>query len=538
LVRQVQILGLSVLLLLCGTGCTTSRRIERLDRQAAQYIAAAQRQVFPELAPEVVALDQYEAPGAAVTTQPLHLNLRQALALAARHSREYQTSREALFLAAVSLRTTAHDWEWNLTNNLSSVLGRDFSVPETTLGGDAGLGLSHRLISGARVSSTAALTALRYLSGDRSVSLQSLVNLTVTQPLLAGAGPLVAREELTRAERGLVYALRAYVRARKRLVVDVAGSYYGVLRASESLTIARQNWDVSRAARERSEFLSEAGRVPAFQVDQARQDELNANVSLVNQEQAYTASLDVLKQRLGLPLGIVLDADRGDLDVLMQGQLPTPPMSCDEAIAAALRDRLDYATARNEVEDAERAVKIARNAMLPRLDLTLAGSASSPADARLRGITWSDGSVAAGLSGELPLDRTSETTALRTAMIRLDQRRRAQDQMRDQIGAELRGAWRNLKATEQNSRIQGNSVALAQRRVESTELLFEAGRMDMRDVLDARNALPRARDAYIQALVNHRLAWLQLLYDLEQLPTEPETLWSPALTVGAPAAVP
>ena len=121
-------------------------------------------------------------------------------------------------------------------------------------------------------------------------------------------------------------------------------------------------------------------------------------------------------------------------------------------------------------------------------------------------------------------------------MIRLEQRRRALDRMRDQIGAELLGDWRNLKATEQNSQIQANSVDLARRRGESTELLFQAGRVDMRDVLDARNALPRARDAYVQALVNHRLAWLQLLYDLEQLPTEPETLWSPALTVGAAAA--
>ncbi|OGV64537.1 MAG: hypothetical protein A3K19_01225 [Lentisphaerae bacterium RIFOXYB12_FULL_65_16] len=535
MVRRAQNLGLTVLLL-CGMGCTTARRLARLDRQAATYIEAAQRQEFPELAPESIDLKLYEAPAGAEGGPPLHLNLRQALAQAARHNRDYQTSREALFLAAVSLRVAAHEWEWNLSHNVSGLLSRDFSVPESTLTGDGEAGLSHRLITGAKVSSTAALNTLRYLSGDRSVSVQSLVDVTVTQPLLAGAGPLVARESLTRAERNLVYALRSYVRARKRLVLDVAGSYYGVLRAAESLTIARQNWEQSRAARERSEFLSEAGRVPAFQVDQARQDELNANVALVNQEQAYAASLDGLKQQLGLPLGMVLEADRADLEVLMQGQLPTPPMTCDAAIAAALRDRLDFVTAQNEVEDAERAVKIARNAMLPKLDLTLSANASSPQDSRLRDIAWSEGAASAGLSGELPLDRTSETADLRAAMIRLEQRRRALDRMRDQIGAELLGDWRNLKATEQNSQIQANSVDLARRRGESTELLFQAGRVDMRDVLDARNALPRARDAYVQALVNHRLAWLQLLYDLEQLPTEPETLWSPALTVGAAAA--
>jgi hypothetical protein len=31
--------------------------------------------------------------------------------------------------------------------------------------------------------------------------------------------------------------------------------------------------------------------------------------------------------------------------------------------------------------------------------------------------------------------------------------------------------------------------------------------------------------------VNHRLSWLRLLYQLEQLPTEPGSLWSPALDI-------
>jgi outer membrane protein TolC len=74
-------------------------------------------------------------------------------------------------------------------------------------------------------------------------------------------------------------------------------------------------------------------------------------------------------------------------------------------------------------------------------------------------------------------------------------------------------------------------VTLAEKRVESTELLFQAGRVNIRELLDARDSLIVARNAVTLALVNHRLSWLRLLDQLEQLSTEPGSLWAPALTL-------
>jgi outer membrane protein TolC len=464
------------------------------------------------------------------------LDLRQALALAARYSREYQTMRETLYSSAISLWVENHRWEWNPTNNLEGVLGRDLRAQQTTLTGNAQASATHQLASGGRLTASLAINCLKFLSGDHGVDIYTTAGLTLQQPLLAGAGSLVAREGLTQAERNLVYALRGYVRQRKQLLLRVADGYYNVLSAQDALENAQRKRDSVRSARERAELMSQAGRQQEFQTDQARQNELSAQASVLMQQQALDASRDALKQLLGLPLSAALEVDRQDLGRLATAELPRPPLELEAAIEQALAARLDYATAKEEVEDADRALRIAANSLLPRLDATANASATSPVTDHLRGMEWDRGSYSAGLAAELPLDKTSETAAYRRAQIALDRSRRSLDEKRDQITSEVRANWRNLQTAEETYRIQQRSRDLARRRVESTELLLQAGRVNMRDVLEARDAQTDAENAVTQALVDHRLTWLLLLLDLEQLPTEPDTLWSPALELTAAAA--
>jgi outer membrane protein TolC len=200
-------------------------------------------------------------------------------------------------------------------------------------------------------------------------------------------------------------------------------------------------------------------------------------------------------------------------------------------VAEALANRLDWATIQDRVADAERHTLIARDAVRGRLDLVASGQATSRTDNHLQSLDIDDGVYSIGLEGELPLDRTDELIAYREAQIAEARQQRAMSQEHDRIVADLRNVWRRLKSSEQNYQIQGVSLDLARKRVESTELLFQAGRVDIREVLDAQDSLIISENAVSVALVEHRMNWLRLLAQLEQLPTEPDTLWSPALTV-------
>jgi outer membrane protein TolC len=521
-------------LLLALVGCSTARRLERLNRRTLGFLATAQLREFPGETPETIGFDGYTSYVKPAGEGVLRLDLRQALALGARHSRQYQTAREDLYQSALALVSVAHDWDWLPSQSLRAILGRNLDGPDTTLKTEGSVGFSKRLIAGSRLTGSLAFYSLKYLSGSRELSLNTLANLSLAVPLLAGSSTLVVREPLTQAERNLIYALRAYVRERKSLLIDIADRHYAVLSALDGLEIARRNLTNLKDSRERSEALAESGRVPLFQVDQARQRELEAQSSLVLREETYQSSKDALKQILGLPLEVAIELERADLERLAAAALPQPPMDFEKAAASALENRLDWATVNDRLADAQRATLVAADALRARLNLKLSGQASSPSDDHLRNLAFDRGNYTAELDADLPFDRTAEIIAYRRALISEDRQTRTVTQEHDRIIAELRNVWRHLKSAEQNFQIQRLSVNLARKRVESTDLLFQAGRVNIREVLDARDSLINAENAATVALVEHRMNWLRLMFQLEQLPTEPDTLWSPALALQPP----
>ncbi|MHC5100829.1 MAG: TolC family protein, partial [Planctomycetota bacterium] len=74
-------------------------------------------------------------------------------------------------------------------------------------------------------------------------------------------------------------------------------------------------------------------------------------------------------------------------------------------------------------------------------------------------------------------------------------------------------------------RIQKNSLALAQERVNSTTLLLQAGRAQARDLLDSQNDLFAAQNDVTSTLVNYMLAKLNFYRDVGILTVKPDGSW-------------
>jgi outer membrane protein TolC len=532
--RSISILFFVMLVMLLG-GCTTQQRLTRLDDDAAALLDEAQKIQFgADASPEVIDIAHYHAWEPQAGAKPedvLKINLREALELAARHSRSYQDARETLYNSALSLRAQQHSWEWNPTNNFSALLGVDQKPSSTTFTTNSSVGFNKMLLSGGRLTGSIALATIRYCTGDRSVSMQTLANLTLNQPLLAGSGRLVARESLTQAERNLIYALRSYIRTREQLLINIASLYYEVLNAEANLRIGEQNYASLKYSRELSEAKRDSGRVTQSDVDQARQRLLSAESSIVSYQESIQNAKDDLKVALAIPLDQEIEVDKEDMDVLERIVLPTPSMPLDAAIKQALERRLDFATTRDRLEDAERAVKIAEDAMRAQLDFSASASARSvnrnrAGFPRLHGTDFTF-----GLDADLPLDRVTQTIALKRAHISLDQQKREVDEARDELIRSLRHTWNNLRSYAKKVEIQKIAISLAERRVENNRLLFEDGRIAIREYLDSQDDLSNARNSLAQQLVAHRKCWLQLLYQLDELKVDPQTLWTEQLNV-------
>lgn len=205
-------------------------------------------------------------------------------------------------------------------------------------------------------------------------------------------------------------------------------------------------------------------------------------------------------------------------------------MDPGQAIQLALAHRLDLRIARGEVYDAQRAVVVAADALRP--EITLFGSAQAGQsrslssagsdDARL---DFDEGFYSALLSADLGLERTAERNAYRESYLDMEAAVRSLQAKEDEIKLEIRGGLRDLLEFRESIRIQAQAVRLAEKRVRSTNLFLQAGRAEIRDLLDSQEDLLSAQNALNDAIVNYRMTELGLQRDLGMLEIDAQGLW-------------
>lgn len=108
----------------------------------------------------------------------------------------------------------------------------------------------------------------------------------------------------------------------------------------------------------------------------------------------------------------------------------------------------------------------------------------------------------------------------------MDSSRRALEQAEDNAKDAVRRALQSIQSSWSSFVIQQEALSVAQRRVRSSDLFQQAGRASTRDVLEAENALLNARNALVSAIINYRMAGLELYRDLSMLEINQEGLWS------------
>ncbi|MFW6118898.1 MAG: TolC family protein [Planctomycetota bacterium] len=448
------------------------------------------------------------------------LTLAKALEIAALNSRAYQTQREALYLRALALTLERHRFAPRWFGTLSGDYDNTDLGEEEQVSGDTDFGLSWLFSTGTRVSASLGTAISQYLTGDPRKASSSVLNITVTQPLLQGAG-IAVTEPLTQAERDVLYEMRDFVRFRRTFFVNILRDYYNVLRERQVVENEQLNYQNLVRARERAEWLGQAGQIAEFEVDRFRQDELRAEDRLENAVQRYRTRLDAFKITLGLPTETVMVLDPDELTRLTDEADVAFEMAVERAVDVALTRRLDLVTVQQEVEDAERKVEVAANDLLPGLDLSASLSTDTEGPNNPANFQADRTDLSAGFELDLPLDKKSERNQYRSRLITLERRRRDLCEARDRVVQEVRDAWRQFTRAQRSYEIQRDSVTLAERRVESAELRLQAGRAEAIDLLDAQERLVQAQNDVAQSLVDYKVARLALARDMEILGVGP-----------------
>jgi outer membrane protein TolC len=193
------------------------------------------------------------------------------------------------------------------------------------------------------------------------------------------------------------------------------------------------------------------------------------------------------------------------------------------AILIALENRLDLQAVIGAVYDAQRVVVVRADAL--RAGLTLGGSARFSDRDIEDGLDFDGGRYAALLSLDLPIERTAERNVYRNSLINLERATRNVQTLEDQIKLSIRSQLRTLLESRESLRIQAQSVVVAEKRVRSATMFLEAGRIQIRDLLEAQDARLAAQNALTAAVVNYRIAELELQRDMGVLEVDETGLW-------------
>jgi outer membrane protein TolC len=451
------------------------------------------------------------------------LTLPQAVAIATAHNHEYHIQKEELYIKALDLRLTRHEFEMQFFGNTSGGYAADRN--DDAYGFEGGFGFKRLLATGARLSSRVVLAYIDVLSGNLNSGMATILSATVAQPLLRGSSRKVALENLDQAERDVLYQVRLFNRYRKTFVVSVISQYYLVLQQYDTMKNAQRNYNTLKWLHNKVDPLVAAGRVPKLELEQIRQEMLQALNIYILIEKEYKQALDEFKITLSLPTTAEFQLDAKELETLRATEMAYPDFFEAEAVETALARRLDLANNADAVIDAERKVYVAADGLRADANLVGYGNFISSGKGDRRGLNPLRKEYGLGIELSLPLDRVAEQNTYRKALITLSQKQREYEQASDTVKLEVRQAYRDLKEAAQSYRVQTEGFKLADKRLKNTFLLLQYSRASSRRFLNAQNDLFDAQNAATEALVNYMIATLNFYRDTEVLQVRPDGMW-------------
>ena len=331
--------------------------------------------------------------------------------------------------------------------------------------------------------------------------------LVVSQPLLRGFGPNASFYELRASRRTREGQERQYELGRQRLAVEVTRSYYQVIQQRQLMAVARQSLERSESLRRASEARLEVGLVSKLDVYRAELQASQAQESMVRAETSLDAELERFRTLLGLSPGDPLQPE----PVTMPEDVTDEVEPLEVLTQRALEHRLDLSETRDEVADARRTSSLARQNLLPQLDLNLGVSQFGTGTSYSNAFNTAERRVNVFLSTSYSLERSLDAATSAVAQLDVVSRERTYRQRQLDVEAEVRSSVRELQRIRKSIELQKKGVEVAEQQRRLATLRYQRGLASNFDVVDAEGSLVLARSALVGLVTSYQVAKIDLL---------------------------
>ena len=462
------------------------------------------------------------------------MTLANALRIAFKNSRAFQSRKESLYSSALLLASLSRGWETLLFDGNVGGTGEairtgkggpEGGVDNTNryISADAGASVTKRLVGGGLLTLGASMNYATNFVGLSETEIGSLVSGSFTQPLLRGAWRGLAFEGQHRRERDFLFDVFEFSRFRQTFAVSIMQDYYNVLRNRDQIENSRTTIERLQKAYAMTRTLVKGGQISRVQEDQAEQDLLNAQIALEVTLLTYSNALDSFKITLGLPISTDMRLDYPNALKALNKQGPKSlPFAEAKAVDIALSTDTTLMRARALARDTDKDVEVAADQFNPSLDLELGVSVPGTSRTGPTRLQTHHHTRNAKLTLDYGLDQTNNRNGYRNALISRDRASRGLARAEDAATLSVRGSFRSLKRSKQSFSLQAKSVAIAIRRTTLVALQRKEGQASARDVLDAERARTLALNGLTNSLINYTMTRLEFLAGLGMLDVDSE----------------
>ena len=334
------------------------------------------------------------------------------------------------------------------------------------------------------------------------------LRLLLSQPLLRGAGPNATYFALTNAKRAVATQERTFELARQRLAVQVASAFYSVIAQRQLFEVADQSLQRTESLLAASDARLKVGMASKLDVFRAELQAAQAREGMIRTTAALETALEQFRGILALP---------PDNPVEPEGVVLEPPKEEEEEeepvemlVRQALDHRLELKEARDRVSDARRASSLARQDLLPQVDLNLGVTQLGFGRTFGGAFGMRDRQIEFFISASYPFRQTTQKANRAVSEISVQVRERAVAQIVLEIEREVHLAARDLDRIRQSVVVQLQSVGVAEQQRRLAVLRYQRGLASNFDVVDAESNYVVARSALVSLLTSYAVARLEL----------------------------
>ena len=361
-------------------------------------------------------------------------------------------------------------------------------------------------------------------------SISTGLNFNLTQPLLQNRGNLQLRAPLMIARTQLRIVSEQSQAQIANSIANAAAQYWEAIRARDTIRVAEQSLDLAQKSYERDKRALDLGAMSKLDILPSQSQVAQRKLDLIQAQYAYRQSLDGLRRLIGADL----KPNTVNIEIMLQDDpaaMPQgfQPLALDEAVAKAVHDRPELSAANRRISIDELNARVARNSLLPRLDLNLSAGGSGLGgnqvpvvlplgmgttsfvagglgDSLSQLFTFNSPYYGFGLTLGIPIKSSAAKANLSESLVNRVRDRYNGRQIEQQIILDVKTANSQLELAQASVEAAKTSRDFANQNVDAEQQKYTLGTVTAFELLTAQSQLALTESSVLNANVNYQRA--------------------------------